>query len=68
MNYREQWYHDRGLPYEPPKLDCPPPWQCIGGSVGGIKLPEKKLRPPVRSHHEPREPGEDTPEDIGYAA
>lgn len=59
MNYRERWYADRGLPYEPPKLTHCPPFQCIGGSAGAIKIPERKLRPPVKSFYEPREPGED---------
>jgi hypothetical protein len=34
MNWRERWFAERNLPYEPAKLvDCPP-FRCIGGSAG----------------------------------
>ncbi len=64
MNYRERWFAEQNLEYFDAPLTCPPPWQCIGGSAGGIKPIEKKLRPPVRSHHEPREMGEDSDADV----
>jgi hypothetical protein len=30
MNFRERWYAERNLPYEPPPLLSVPGWQCIG--------------------------------------
>ena len=30
MNWRERWYEERGLAYEPPKLGDCPPFRCIG--------------------------------------
>lgn len=30
MNFRERWYAERNLPYEPPPLLNVPGWQCIG--------------------------------------
>ena len=57
-SYREQWYAERGLPYEKPRLDiyCPP-FQCVG-SIDKVKVPEN-------SRTKMRQPGEDSPEDIG---
>ena len=57
-NYREQWYAERGLPYEKARLDiyCPP-FQCVG-SMNKVAMPEK-VKP------RQRQPGEDSPEDIG---
>lgn len=46
MNYRERWYAERGLPYEPPPI----------GNMQA-RVPERR---PMR------EPGEDSPEDIGH--
>lgn len=63
MNWREQWYADRGLPYEPAKLIHCPPFQCVGGVKVDVPKHEPKLRPPVRSFHE-REPGEDSQADV----
>lgn len=39
-NWREQWYAERGLPYEKPKLDIfSPPWQCVG-SIEKVEVPK----------------------------
>lgn len=46
-NWRERWYAERGLPYEPPKLGDFPPFRSVG-----------RLIPAVRQ----REPGEDDQE------
>lgn len=57
MNYRERWYAERGLPYEPPKLESCPPFQCIGGAEKTVMPGRSKPAPRMR------EPGEDD-EDI----
>ena len=43
VSYREQWYRERGLPYEPAKLGDLPPFRCVGRSAETVM----------------REPGED---------
>lgn len=40
MNWRERWYAERNLPYEPPPLLNVPGWQCIG------RLTSKADEPP----------------------
>lgn len=30
QSYRERWYAEHGLPYEPPKLGDFPPFRCVG--------------------------------------
>jgi len=30
MNWRERWFSERGLPYEPPIIGDLPPFRCIG--------------------------------------
>lgn len=56
MNYRQQWFRDNGLPFEPPKLGDFPPFKCVGGSLA--KQIERPLRPASRPFSESREPGE----------
>ncbi len=51
-SYRERWYAERGKPYEPPILKDLPPFKCVGGFSQKVQ----------------REPGEDSPEDIGEIA
>jgi hypothetical protein len=29
-SWRERWYAERGLPYEPPPIKDVPGWQCVG--------------------------------------
>jgi hypothetical protein len=54
VSWRERWYADRGLPYEPPKLGDVGSFRC----VGKFKLPRRVER----------EPGEDLAEDEERAA
>lgn len=54
-NYRQRWYRERGLPYEPPSLKNCPPFMCVG-LFKEIKRPQ-------------RQPGEGSDKDIyGEAA
>lgn len=55
MNWRENWYHERGLPYEPPKLVNSGMFRCVGRV--SPKPPELE-RPPAPL----REPGDDDEE------
>lgn len=45
MTYRSDWYRERGLPYEPPKLTPCPPFRCLGG-IEKLKLPVRPMREP----------------------
>ena len=51
-SYREQWYAERDLPYEPPRIVNCPPFQCVGIEHGKIDVSALRMR----------EPGEDPPE------
>ena len=56
-SYRERWYAERGLPYEPPRLDInAPPFQHAGDYTGDLinRLQTGELGPIP-----PRQPGED---------
>lgn len=53
ISFRERWYQERGLPYEPPRLSNIGAWRHVGRSA---KAGERVMR----------ESGEDTPEDIGH--
>ena len=55
ISYRERWYAERGLPYEPPKLDCPVPWRPVAADAVDLyaRLRDGTLGP------RQREPGED---------
>lgn len=49
VNWRERWYHERGLPYEPPPILDVVGWMC----VGRIAQKEKpKPQKPVRDDDE----------------
>lgn len=47
VGYRERWYAEHNLPYEPPRLGDSPPFKCVG-----------RLAPEIRQ----REPGDDDEE------
>ena len=40
-SYRERWYQERGLPYEPPSFRSCSPFQCVGGVRVDVKPFEK---------------------------
>lgn len=56
VSYRERWYADRGLPYEPPKAVDVPPWRRIGSMTSELtdRIKTGELGPAPD-----REPGED---------
>lgn len=60
MNYREAWYRDNKLPYEPPKLEDMPPFRCLGVAANDIygRITKGELGPGKRA----REPGDDDEE------
>lgn len=52
VSYRQRWYNEQKLPYQPPSLDACPPFRCVG--VGA------NLDTWTALHgHAPREPGSD---------
>lgn len=56
VTYRERWYLDHKLPYEPPKLGDMPPFRCVGRiDAAPTQQPVKRIE---------RVPGEDTPEEV----
>lgn len=62
ISYREQWYAERGLPYEPPKLESVGNWRCMAedSTLLLARLKSGQLGP------RQREPGDDddTPLDL----
>lgn len=52
-NYRARWYRERGLLYQPPKLEHFPPFKCVAVDAGALlmrlqsgELGPKRLRQP----------------------
>lgn len=60
-SYRERWYADRGLPYEPPNLAGTAHFQPVANMAR--QLHDRLVSGELGPRH--REPGEDTREDIG---
>lgn len=48
MNWRERWYAERNLPYEPPPLVAVPPFQCVGNTKPAIPKREREPADEVR--------------------
>ena len=61
ISYRERWYQERGLPYEPPKMEAPAPWVSVGSGAVELyaRLRAGELGP---RQQRMREPGEDLDE------
>ena len=45
-SWRERWYAERGLPYEPPRIMNCQPFQCVGIEYGKIDVTALRMREP----------------------
>ena len=49
ISYRERWYREHGLPYEPPLLCNIGAWRCVGRSAEAV---ERVMREPGQDDEE----------------